>query len=61
MESHGCSQKNEIENDLAELIDSPGGMEDVIYLHQIQPGEIREYYDLSNERFLVARRVRLSR
>ena len=48
-------------NDLAELIDSPGGMEDVIYLHQIRPGEVWEYYDLSNERFLVARRVRLSR
>ena len=48
-------------NDLAELVDSPDGMENVIYLHQIQPGEVWEYYDLSSERFLVARRVRLSR
>jgi hypothetical protein len=48
-------------NDLTELVDSPDGMEDVIYLHQIQSGEIWEYYDLSNERFLVARRDILSR
>ena len=47
-------------NDLAELVDSPDGMEDVIYLHQIQSGEVCEYYDLSSERFLVARRVCLS-
>ena len=48
-------------NDLAELVDSPDGMEDVIYLHQLQSGDVWEYYDLSSERFLIARRVRLSR
>jgi hypothetical protein len=46
-------------NDLAELVESPEGMEDVIYLHQIRSGEVWEYYDLSNERFLVARRFPL--
>ena len=45
-------------NDLAELVDLPDGMENIIYLHRIEHGEIWEYYDLSGERFVIARRIR---
>jgi hypothetical protein len=48
-------------NELMELVDLPDGLENVIYLHQIRHGEIWEYYDLSSERFLVARRTPSSR
>ena len=44
-------------NDLAELVDSPDGMENVVYLHRMHSGELWEYYDLSSERFLIVRRT----
>ena len=51
-------QELKSKNDLVEFVDSPDGMENVVYLHRMHSGELWEYYDLSSERFLIVRRTR---
>ena len=43
-------------NDIARFVDNAAGLEKVVYVHCYECPELWEYYDISSERFLVARR-----
>ena len=44
-------------NDISLFTDNTAGLEQVVYIHAYDHPELWEYYDISSERFLVARRA----